>query len=344
MDAKLKLSIIIPHLKGEKILDDCIKSIIETTYNIDYEIIVVDNNSQDNSIKKIQNAYPQVNIIDSTENRGYAGGCNLGAKHAKGKFLCFLNNDTQLTQDCFLNMINTIEKNENIASVQPKIKNYFNKNNFDYAGACGGYIDYLGYPFSRGRIFNTIEEDQQQYESEQKIFWASGTGFITQTRVFNKMGGFDESLFAHMEEIDYHWKCLLNGYDVYVQPKSTLYHKGGQTLAYGSYKKIYLNHRNSMILFLTTNQEISFLKILKRLTLEKIAILFYIIKLDFKGAFAIVYALLWLLFNISYLFKRKKSVKKLIRNYHPISTALMKNYSIVKNYFLNKKTKFNQLN
>ena len=344
MNSKLTVSIIIPHLMGKDILDECIQSIITNTHDIDYEIIVVDNNCKDGSINYIVEKFSEINIVTSKSNKGYAGGCNLGAQHANGEFLFFLNNDTTITKDCINTLIKSIQKNNKMASIQPKIKNYYNQNKFDYAGGNGGYIDYLGYPFARGRILNTLEEDLGQYDTEEKIFWASGTGFITKKNIFNQIGGFDESLFAHMEEIDYHWKCLLNGYEIYSQPKSTIYHKGGQTLSYGSYKKIYLNHRNSMILFLTTNQEISFLKILKRLTLEKIAILFYIIKLDFKGAFAIVHALLWLLFNISYLFKRKKSIKKLICNYHPISTALMKNYSIVKNYFLNKKTKFNQLN
>jgi len=343
MNVKITLSIIIPHLIGKEILDECIESIISYTDDIDYEIIVVNNNCPDGSINHIQQKFSQVNIINSSNNKGYAGGCNLGAKNAKGEFLLFLNNDTTITKDSIINLINKIKTNDKIASVQPKIKNYFNQNMFDYAGASGGYIDYLGYPFSRGRILNTIEEDTGQYDTETKIFWASGTGFITKRKIFNQIKGFDESLFAHMEEIDYHWKCLLNGYEIYVEPQSIIYHKGAQTLAYGSYKKIYLNHRNSMILFLTNNQDLSFLKILKRSALEKIALTYYIIKLDFKGALAIFNANLWLLLNIKYLVERKKKVKTIIKKYHPISNKLMKEYSVIKKYFYNKKTKFNQL-
>ena len=219
------ISIIIPHLIGFKILDACLTSIIQNTKNIEYEIIIVDNHSSDNSIKKIKNKFPNAQIIYSKTNRGYAGGCNLGAKHANGNYLFFLNNDTIITENSIELLLNEIHNNANISSVQPKIKSYHNKELFDYAGACGGYIDYLVYPFSRGRIFNTIEKDMGQYEKKKKIFWASGTAFLTRQEIFKSIGGFDESLFAHMEEIDYHWKCLLYKYDIYIIPKSIIYHK-----------------------------------------------------------------------------------------------------------------------
>ena len=138
-----------------------------------------------------------------------------------------------------------IQSDNKIASVQPKILNYFESDKFDYAGACGGHIDVFGYPFSRGRIFDTIENDNGQYENSEQIFWASGTAFITRKSLFEKVGGFDETLFAHMEEIDYHWKCHLMGYDVWVEPQSSIQHQGGATLSYGSPEKTYLNHRNS---------------------------------------------------------------------------------------------------
>ena len=343
MNSKITLSIIIPHLIGKDILYECINSIKSNTNNINYEIIIVNNNCQDNSIKYIMKAFPEVVIVDSSINKGYAGGCNLGAQHANGEYLFFLNNDTIITKNSIYLLIESIKKNNKISSIQPKIKNYFNKNNFDYAGGSGGYIDHLGYPFTRGRIFSSIEKDSGQYDTEEKIFWASGTGFITKKSIFKEVNGFDESLFAHMEEIDYHWKCLLNGYEVYIQPKSIIYHKGGQTLPYGSYKKIYLNHKNSIILFLTNNPKISILKLCKRITLEKIAFLFYLIKLDLKGAVAILHANLWLLCNIKYLILRRRRNKQLIKKYHPISEKLMRPYSVVKKYFYDRKRKFSQL-
>ena len=330
------LSIIIPHLKGQENLCECIES-IQT--NVSHEIIVVDNNSKDNSIAYAKKKFLNIQIIHSTINRGYAGGCNLGAQHAKGNYLLFLNDDTIISENAIDILFNMIQTNENISSVQPKILSYYNKDQFDYAGASGGYIDYLGYPFARGRIFNTIEKDKHQYDDKKKIFWASGTAFITKKGIFERMNKFDEQLFAHMEEIDYHWKCHLNNYDVYVEPKAIIYHKGGETLKYGSYKKTYLNHRNSMILFLTNNQSLSFFTILKRLTLEILAVIYYALTMNFKAALAVKMSNLWCVLNIKYIWKRKKTIKSEVK----ISSELMVPYSIIKKYFLNKKRHYKNI-
>tara|TARA_B100000131_G_scaffold311040_1_gene343382 strand:+ start:74 stop:1084 length:1011 start_codon:yes stop_codon:yes gene_type:complete len=324
------LSIIIPHLKGTQNLNECLSS-IQT--NIAHEIIIVDNNSQDGSVKVAKENFPNIHVVHSNVNKGYAGGCNLGAKNAKGDYLLFLNDDTIISENAIDILFNMIKENDNISAVQPKILNYYNKDCFDYAGASGGYIDYLGYPFSRGRIFNTIEKDVGQYNDRKKIFWASGTAFITKKNIFNKIGQFDEKLFAHMEEIDYHWKCHLNNYDVYVEPKAIIYHKGGETLKYGSYKKVYLNHRNSMILFLTNNKNLSLLTICKRFLLEILACFYYLFTIQIKSAIAVKMSSLWCLANIKYLRKRKKTINSKIK----INPELMVTYSIVKKYFFNKK-------
>ena len=338
------LSIIIPHLHGFNILNECITSIVEHTNDVNYEIIVINNNSTDGSIEKIKNKFSNIIIIDSNTNRGYAGGCNLGVKNAIGEYLLFLNNDTIITEGAIEILLHEIKTNKNISSVQPKIKNYHDKEVFDYAGASGGYIDYLTYPFSRGRIFNTIEKDQGQYEDKKKIFWASGTAFLTRNEVFKKIGGFDETLFAHMEEIDYHWKCLLHQYDIYVIPKSVIYHKGGETLQYGTYKKIYLNHRNSMILFLTNHMRRSFKMTMKRLMLEKIAALYYLFTGKISGFFAILKAHMWILCNRKYIKNRRAQIKKTMPYDSKISEKLMVPYSIVKKYYNQNKKTFHELN
>ena len=343
MNSEKLLSIIIPHLKGKDILSECLKSIFKYKPPINYEIIIVNNNSQDGSIPYIKEKFENISIINSNVNKGYAGGCNLGAQHAKGNYLLFLNNDTTMSEYCLEYLISKIQEDDKIASVQPKIKNYFNTNMFDYAGASGGYIDYLGYPFSRGRIFNTIEKDLHQYDDEKKIFWASGTAFITKSKIFHQIDGFDESLFAHMEEIDYHWKCLSNGYKIYIQPKSVIYHKGGQTLKYGSHQKTYLNHRNSIILFLTNNKNLSWFIILKRILLEDMAFLYYLLTGKLKLALAVMKANLWCVFNINYLLRRRRKNANIMSDYK-ISDKLMVPYSIVKAYFYNQKKKFDQLN
>ena len=236
-----------------------------------------------------------------------------------------------------------MDSDSNISSVQPKIKNFYNDQNFDYAGGCGGELDIFCFPFSRGRIFNTIEKDNNQYDKSDYIFWASGTGFMTRKSIFNKVNGFDKTLFAHMEEIDYHWKCHLNNYDVYVEPKAIIYHKGGSTLKYGSYKKIYLNHRNSMILFLTNNINLSISNIIKRLLLEKVALIYYMVNINLKGVLAIIMGNLWWIANINYILKRKKIIKQVSKN-HKISSNLMLPYSIVKKYFLERKKYYTDVN
>ena len=334
---QITVSIIIPHLKGKTNLSECIQSIDKKK---NYEIIIVDNSSSDNSINYVKNKFPEVNIIKSKYNRGYAGGCNLGAKYAKGEYLFFLNDDTILTKNTTEILLSILKENKQVASVQPKILNYFNKNYFDYAGASGGYIDYLGYPFARGRIFNEIEEDNNQYNDKKKIFWASGTAFMTKKLIFNKINKFDEKLFAHMEEVDYHWKSILYGYDVYVEPKATIYHKGAQTLKYGSFKKTYLNHSNSMILLLTNNLSLTKLNFAKRLFLELVAIFYYIFKFDFKSGFAVLSANFWLLFNVQYILKRKSNIKK---NAKIKDSDLILNKSIVWKYFIKNIKTFNKI-
>ena len=340
---KSSVSIIIPHLKGRDVLIECLESIYNYTQNIQYEIIVIDNNVQDGSLDDINKKFPDLKIIASKENKGYAGGCNLGAQNAQSEYLLFLNNDTIIQKNTIENLLSSIQEDSNISSVQPKIKNYYNQDMFDYAGGSGGYIDYLVYPFSRGRVFNSTEKDTGQYNDKRKIFWASGTAFITKKEIFNKINGFDETLFAHMEEIDYHWKCLYAGYDIYVEPKSIIYHKGATTLPYGTYKKIFLNHRNSLILLLTNSKDRLFSKIINRSFLEVISFFYYLMQGKIKGAIAVAAANIWIFLNIIYLVKRRKSVQNLIKSNHKISEQLIKSYSIVKKYFIENKRKYEEL-
>jgi GT2 family glycosyltransferase len=333
------VSIIIPHLKNKEIIYECIDSIEKKIGDVNYEIIIVNNNSIDHSLDTIEKEFINISIIHSKINKGYAGGCNLGAKHAKEEYLLFLNNDTIIDSNSILELINTIKDDNLISSVQPKIKNYYNKEFFDYAGGAGGYMDYLVYPYARGRILNTLEEDIGQYDTKKKIFWASGTAFLTKASIFKEIGGFDETLFAHMEEIDYHWKCQLNGYKIYINPKSVIYHKGGQTLKYGSYKKIFLNHRNSLILLLTNYKKFSLIRYTKRLSLEIVAFIYYLLFLKFSAASAVLMANIWIFINIAYLIKRKKDNDRYNNN-----QPLISNYSIIKKYYLNNKKKYSQLN
>tara|TARA_B100001996_G_scaffold100183_1_gene75093 strand:- start:1406 stop:2437 length:1032 start_codon:yes stop_codon:yes gene_type:complete len=339
-----KVSIIIPHYNNFPILDQCLKSLENITYS-NLEIIVIDNNSYDDSFQKIKNNYKNLILKKSSKNLGYTGGCNLGASFATGDYLLFLNNDT-VQDPHFLNyMVDSLDKDEKIASVQSKIKNFKNKDLFDYAGACGGYIDYLVFPFCRGRMFNTVEKDIMQYEESRDVFWTSGTAFLTRKSVFINMGGFDEKLFAHMEEIDYCWKCNLANYKCIVNPKSVVYHEGAKTLGYDSPYKTYLNHRNSMILLLSNYQFINVIKIFPlRIILEIISSIKDLFSLKIMHFFSHYLAIISL-FNIFYLFRRRRIVRKIRVNDDSdlFNKKIIYSNSIVWSYFIKRKYFFNDI-
>ena len=266
------VSVVIPHYGGHEILSECLTSLNHCFYP-NLEIIIVDNASPDESVYFIKSNFQNVILIQSEYNRGFAGGCNFGAQHAKGKYLLILNNETIHDPDCIGPLVKIMESKPKISAVQPKILNYDNRDYFDYAGACGGFMDKYCFPFARGRIFTTVEKDVGQYNNPCKIFWASGTAFLTRKSTFDILGGFDETLFAHMEEIDYHWKSQILGNEIWVEPASVIFHRGAVTLPASSPKKTYLNYRNSMILLLTNYPiGISFYLFIPRFFMECISL------------------------------------------------------------------------
>ncbi|MBC8214779.1 MAG: glycosyltransferase family 2 protein [Candidatus Marinimicrobia bacterium] len=331
------VSVIIPHYNGMDILSECLDSISKSTYS-NIEIIVVDNNSADDSVQQLKEKYPSIKLLESAENLGFAGGCNLGVSHSSGKYCVILNNDTIHQPNWIEPLVEMMESDDNISSVQPKILNYYNHDKFDYAGGSGGFMDYLVFPFARGRIFDTVETDNGQYDDAREIFWASGTAFITRTEIFQNIGGFDEDLFAHFEEIDYHWKCHLMGYNVWVQPKSVIYHKCGATLSDTSSFKTYLNHRNSILLLLTNYSGWrGFWLSIPRMALEGISFLKELFTGRFSHAFAHVRAKSWLVFHPQIILKRRKLVNSLRKLTDEELKKKLYQKSVVLDYFLRKR-------
>ena len=239
------VSIIIPNYNGGDLLYNCINSIYKNISIKDFEIIVVDNGSTDNSINRVKSNFQNVEIISSNSNLGYSGGCNLGATHASGKYLLFLNNDTEHSNEWIEKLVHFLDSNSKIAAVQPKILNIHNKKLFDYAGGAGGFIDKFCFPFAQGRIFHTLEEDHNQYNNPSRIFWASGAAFMIRSNIFKTLKGFDKIYFAYMEEIDLCWRAQAMGYKIYSVPNSFVYHYGKQTIKENTIKSHYLNHRNN---------------------------------------------------------------------------------------------------
>ncbi len=237
-------SIIIVSWNALHHLQEYLPSVIATDYP-DYEIILADNASTDGSKKWIREQYPNVKIVSLDKNYGYCGGNNRAVPYANGEILVFLNNDVRVEPN-WLNGLSICFKDSKTAAAQPKLRSDRQPEYFEYAGAAGGYLDKYGYPFCRGRVFDTIEMDKGQYDDEQEILWASGASLAIRKETFEEHGGFDEDFEFHMEEIDLCWRLWNAGYKVRYCPDSTIYHLGGGSLPMDSPRKLYYNYRNSL--------------------------------------------------------------------------------------------------
>ena len=305
------VSIIIPHWNGIDILSECIDSLNNTEYS-NFEIIVVDNYSSDESVKWLKANHPKIKIIENDKNYGYAGGCNRGINNSKGDYIVFLNNDTIHKKDWHSNLVTFMNKRPDCAAVQPKILNYYERDKFDYAGGAGGHMDILCYPFARGRLFLEQEIDNNQYDDDAPCFWASGTAIMVRKEFFLEVEKFDENFFAHMEEIDLCWRLQLKGHNIYVNPKSVIYHKNAVSLPMTSIKKFMLNHRNSLMMLLSNYKVLTTLYLFPiRYMLELVAILYALTKLDFRHMFGVIQAHLWILFHIHIIFYKRIKINRL---------------------------------
>ena len=333
------VSIIIPHWNGIDILSECIDSLNNTEYS-NFEIIVVDNYSSDESVKWLKANHPKIKIIENDKNYGYAGGCNRGINNSKGDYIVFLNNDTIHKKDWLSNLVTFMNKRPDCAAVQPKILNYYERDKFDYAGGAGGHMDILCYPFARGRLFLEQEIDNNQYDDDAPCFWASGTAIMVRKEFFLEVEKFDENFFAHMEEIDLCWRLQLKGHNIYVNPKSVIYHKNAVSLPMTSIKKFMLNHRNSLMMLLSNYKVLTTLYLFPiRYMLELVAILYALTKLDFRHMFGVIQAHLWILFHIHIIFYKRIKINRLrtISDYE-IMKSMYKGSSIWDHYIRRMKT------
>ena len=238
------VAIVILNFNGSAYLKKFLLFVIASTYS-NKEIIVADNASTDDSLEVLKKYFPQIKVLVNTQNAGFAGGYNWALKLVKADYFVLLNSDVEVTSNWIEPIIELMESNEQIAACQPKILSYTNKHMFEYAGASGGFIDFLGYPFLRGRVFDILEEDNNQYNDTIPVFWASGAAMFIKSKIFIECNGFDERFFAHQEEIDLCWRMQLKGYKIYVCPNSVVYHIGAGTLPRGG-RKVYLNFRNNL--------------------------------------------------------------------------------------------------
>ncbi len=243
---KPRVSIVILNYNGANYLRTFLPSVLATTYE-NKEVVVADNGSTDASLALLSSDFPTVKVIQNSTNEGFAGGYNWALKQVQADYYILLNSDVQVNPAWVDPMVRLMESNAKIGACQPKLLAQKEPNIFEYAGASGGWIDALGYPFSRGRIFDVCEQDKGQYNQTERIFWTSGAAMMIRATLFHSLGGFDASFFAHQEEIDLCWRMQLEGYELYVCPDAIVYHVGAGTLPRGG-RKVFLNFRNNLIM------------------------------------------------------------------------------------------------
>lgn len=327
----MSVAVVILNWNGRKHLETYLPSVVRNSETA--TIYLADNKSTDDSIQFVKDSYPEIILIINPSNDGFAKGYNDALKHLNEDYFVLLNSDVEVSENWINPVIDFMDKNNDVHIAQPKIKSYLEKNKFEYAGAAGGFIDYLGYPFCQGRIFQEIEEDKGQYNLAKEIFWATGACMFIKSSTFKELGGFDERYFAHMEEIDLCWRAKNKGSKVYYIPESIVYHLGGGTMQNSNPRKTYLNFRNSLLtLYKNDSSSYTVLKIFIRLVLDGLAFVKLFLENGPKHAFAIIRA------HFSF-YKMKK--KRPTRT--KVNLSGMHSKSIVLNYFLKGKKKFNQL-
>lgn len=284
-----KIAVVILNWNGVKLLEQFLPTVI--SFSNEATIYVADNASTDTSIQFVKDNYPTVKIIQNDGNYGFANGYNIALQQVEEEYYCLLNSDVEVTENWLTPILSIFESESDVAIIQPKILDFKNKEYFEYAGAAGGFIDKYGYPFCRGRIFETIEKDNHQYDDEKNIFWASGACFFIRKDVYRKLNGFDGDFFAHQEEIDLCWRAFNLAYKAKYTSKSIVYHVGGATLNEGNPKKTFLNFRNSLLMLLKNLPKNKLLSIIfLRLVLDGIAGIKFIFQGKFKHCFAIIKA------------------------------------------------------
>lgn len=331
----IKVAVVILNWNGQKFLEKFLPSVV--AFSKDAEIIVADNDSDDTSISFLKEKYPNIRIIQNSENGGFAKGYNDALKLVEAQYYVLLNSDIEVTENWIQPLVELMDSDETIAACQPKLRSYYEKEKFEYAGAAGGFIDKYGYPFCRGRIFNSIETDEGQYDDVTEIFWATGACMFVRAEYYWKVGGLDNDFFAHMEEIDLCWRLKNAGYKIFYQPASLVFHVGGGTLPKNSPRKTYLNFRNNFFLLYKNLSPSRFYQVFFiRLILDGVAGIKFFIEGNRNDCFAVVKAHFHFYKAIRYNRKKRKSI-------HQKNVDSMYNGLIVADHYIRKVQKFSQL-
>ena len=334
-----QIAVVILNYNGKKWLEKFLPSVI--TNSTEAEIIIADNGSTDDSISFLQQTYPDLRLIILDKNYGFTGGYNRSLFQLDHKYFVLLNSDIEVTPNWLTAPIKLLENNPKIAACQPKIKSYKEKNKFEHAGAAGGMIDKYGYPFCRGRIFMTAEEDNQQFEEETPIFWASGACLIIRGALYKEFQGLQEEFFAHMEEIDLCWRLKSAGHEIYYTPFSEVYHVGGGTLDTSNPRKTFLNFRNGLAL-LVINLPSKYLipVLLYRLVLDGVAGLEFLLVGHWRDTLAVIKAH-FSFYSKFFIWTKARKFAKSKKTSHSYDDTFK--HSIVWQYFITKKRSYSEL-
>ncbi len=322
-----KTAVVILNWNGKKFLEQFLPGVILNTLSADTSVFLADNGSDDDSVQWVTRNHPEVQVIRLDGNYGYAGGYNRALNQIEAEYYILLNSDVEVEPGWADKLITFMDMHPNVGACQPKIRSYASREMFEYAGAAGGYIDRLGYPFCRGRIFESVEEDRGQYDDTREIFWASGSCIAVRGDAFDQCDGFDESFFLHMEEIDLCWRIQNAGYTVCYFPHSVVWHVGGGTLGYGSPSKIYYNFRNSLLM-LAKNLPAKHLRrtIFIRQVLDGLAAVMLLFREGHQAAFAVAKA--------HRDFRRQKTAIRTFRTINPNPGIFNYPHTVMNKYLL----------
>jgi GT2 family glycosyltransferase len=336
----MKVAVVILNWNGKAFLEKFLPQVIACNPSFS-EIIVADNASTDDSVEFLRTTFPSIRIVQNEVNGGFAKGYNDALKKIEAEYYVLLNSDVKVTPGWIEPLIRIMDHDHSVAAAQPKIRAYDRPTYFEYAGAAGGFIDKYGYPFCRGRILDTLEEDKGQYDQEREIFWATGACMFVRSKCYHEAGGLDEDFFAHMEEIDLCWRLKNMGYKVMFSPDSTVYHVGGGTLNKTSSKKTYLNFRNNLVLLCKNHPPRYFwFKIWWRMVLDGIAAAKFLFSGQFKHFYAVIRAHFSFYGSFGRTMKKRKALKKGIREYTTTAVYL---HSIIGDYYLRGNRFFSQI-
>ena len=344
---KTKVTLAILNYNGQEYLESFLPMMMFSSSRYETEIIVIDNNSTDGSVDYIREWHPEIQVIELTKNYGFAGGYNKGIRSIDSEYIAFMNSDVLVCENWIDPIITLMDEDKNIGAIQPLVLSLEDKSEFEYAGAAGGYMDVLGYPFCRGRIFDRLEKNTGQYNGNTEIFWASGAALVTRVKLFNNIGGFDPSYFAHHEEIDYCWRIKRAGYKVIACGDSKVYHMGGGTLAYDNPQKTFLNFKNNLLTILKneSTSKLIFIFII-RLLLDGIAGVKFLIEGKAGSAMAIIKAHFRIYTLLLDVFKERKQADNLILRNKINKENNTGRYSglIIWDYFIAGRKYFSDLN